>query len=208
MDEAFIIMQIGDATLDGVCDRALVPAIEAAGFVPRRVDRHNEGDLLKSEIVQFIERSRIIVADLTNERPNCYLEIGYAMGLGKKSNLILTAREDHHHSSPNFDPNGAKVNFDLEGYDILFWTPDDLPRFRSELTERINVARRSYVVTHRTISCWMKRTGRVVFRVAPKRVLPVSGGADTWRSRLSSGRGETGLRPSCSTRYRVLTLRG
>ena len=36
----------------------------------------------------------MIVADITNERPNCYLEVGYAMGLGKKANLILTARED------------------------------------------------------------------------------------------------------------------
>lgn len=43
------------------------------------MDRHNEGDLLKCEIVQFIERSQIIVADVTNERPNCYLETGYAM---------------------------------------------------------------------------------------------------------------------------------
>jgi len=29
------------------------------------VDRYNEGDLLKSEIVELIERSQIIVADLT-----------------------------------------------------------------------------------------------------------------------------------------------
>ena len=137
MDEAFIIMQIGDVSLESVCDDAIIPAIEAAGFAPRRVDWHNAGDLLKSEIVQFLERSQILVADLTNERPNCYLEIGYAMGLGKKANLILTAREDHHHSSPNFQPNGPRVHFDLEGYDILFWSPSDLPAFRDELAKRI-----------------------------------------------------------------------
>lgn len=45
--EAFIIMQIGDQDLDYVCDRAIVPALEAAGLEPRRVDRHNTGDLLK-----------------------------------------------------------------------------------------------------------------------------------------------------------------
>jgi hypothetical protein len=137
MDEAFIIMQIGDSELDATCDKAMVPAIEAAGFAARRVDRHNAGDLLKSEIVQFLERSQIIVADLTNERPNCYLEIGYAMGLGKKPNLILTAREDHHHSSRNFRADGPRVHFDLEGYDILFWNPEDLASFREELTNRI-----------------------------------------------------------------------
>jgi hypothetical protein len=144
VDEVFVIMQIGDTQLDAVCDDAIDPAIRDAGFAPRRVDRHNEGDLLKSEIVQFIERSQIIVADVTNERPNCYLEIGYAMGLGKKANLILTAREDHHHSSPNFRRQGPKVHFDLEGYAILFWDPADLAAFRAELTRLIQ--RRAAIV--------------------------------------------------------------
>ena len=144
MDEAFVIMQIEDAQLDVVCDEAIDPAIRDAGLAPRRVDRHNEGDLLKSEIVQFIERSQIIVADITNERPNCYLEIGYTMGLGKKANLVLTAREDHHHGSPNFRQDGPKVHFDLEGYSILFWDPEDLPAFRSELAQLIR--RRAAIV--------------------------------------------------------------
>jgi hypothetical protein len=147
MDEAFVIMQIGNPEMDGVHDVAIAPAISAASLTPRRVDRHNEGDLLKSEIVQFIERSQIIVADLTNERPNCYLEVGYAMGLGKKSNLILTVRSDHHWSSPAFDRDGPRLHFDLEGYDILFWDPDDLETFREELTRRIR--RRLAVVANR-----------------------------------------------------------
>ena len=144
-------MQIGNAQLDAVCDEAIDPAIRDAGFVPRRVDRHNRGDLLKSEIVQFIERSQVIVADITNERPNCYLEIGYAMGLGKQANLILTAREDHHHSSPNFRREGPKIHFDLEGYDILFWSADDLPAFHADLANRIR--RRAAIVRpgHATI---------------------------------------------------------
>jgi hypothetical protein len=144
MDEAFIIMQIGSPELDAVCDNVIMPAIADAGLEARRVDRHNEGDLLKSEIVQFIERSQIIVADLTNERPNCYLEVGYAMGLGKKANLILTCREDHHHSSPNFVHGAANIHFDLEGYDILLWDPADLGVFRSTLTHRIR--RRAAIV--------------------------------------------------------------
>ena len=53
MDNGFIIMQIGDTEMDEVCDAAIAHAIEAAGLAPRRVDRHNEGDLLKSEIVQI-----------------------------------------------------------------------------------------------------------------------------------------------------------
>jgi hypothetical protein len=179
MDEAFIIMQIGDAQMDAVCDEAFAPAIEEAGLVPRRVDRHNEGDLLKSEIVRFLERSQIIVADVTNERPNCYLEIGYAMGLGKKANLILTAREDHFHSHPAFDPRGPKVHFDLEGYDILFWSPEDLPKLREELTQRVR--RRLTTVRRGTVDV----------------ALPA---ADGWSAELRS-RGLTGLEHLGKTGY-------
>lgn len=137
MEEAFIIMQIGDPEMDRICDEVMVPAIRSAGLAPRRVDRDNAGDLLKAEIVSFLERSQIIVADLTNERPNCYLEVGYAMGLGKKPNLILMAREDHHHRSPNYKPDGRRVHFDLEGYDLLLWDPQKLDDLRSELETRI-----------------------------------------------------------------------
>jgi len=165
-------MQIGDEQLDQVCDEAMVPAIESAGFSARRVDRHNAGDLLKSEIVGFIERSQVIVADITNERPNCYLEIGYAMGLGKKANLILTVREDHYHDSPNYDRNGPKIHFDLAGYDILFWDPLDLTNFRVNLAKRI------------------KRRAAMVKDAA--REPPYVPGSSSWRDELRA-HGEAGL---------------
>jgi hypothetical protein len=133
----FVIMQIGNAELDRVYERAIVPAIEDCGLVARRVDRHNQGGLLHSEIVAFIEDSEILVADLTNERPNCYLEIGYALGARRALRLVLTAREDHQADSPNHRPGGPKVHFDLSGYDILFWHPDRLDAFRAELGRRI-----------------------------------------------------------------------
>ncbi len=137
MPQAFIIMQIGNPQLDAVHYEVMVPAVKACDLDPKRVDKHNEGRLLKSEIVDFIESSDIIVADLTNERPNCYLEIGYAMGIDKFRNLILTAREDHHPDSLNYRRDGPKIHFDLSGYDILFWDPNDLPTFRSELESRM-----------------------------------------------------------------------
>jgi hypothetical protein len=137
MSTAFIISQIGNPELDSVCSHAIVPALKACGLDPKRVDKHNKGGLLKSEIIGFIESADIIVADLTNERPNCYLEVGYAMGVDKFRNLILTAREDHNHDSRNHLPGGPKIHFDLIGYDVLFWHPDHLDDFKSELEKRI-----------------------------------------------------------------------
>ena len=137
MEQAFVIMQIGNRALDQVYERAIVPALRACGLEARRVDRHTRGGLLASEIIAFIESSDIIVADLTNERPNCYLEVGYALGAGRSSHVVLTGREDHSPDSPNHSPGGPKIHFDLAGYDILFWSRDDLEGFRDELVKRV-----------------------------------------------------------------------
>jgi len=137
MDEAFVIMQIGNRQLDKLYMSVIVPAIKEAGLRPRRVDKHNKGGLLQSEIIRFIQDASIIIADLTNERPNCYLEIGYVMGLARTSRLILTARVDHKPDRLERKANSPKVHFDLAGHDILFWKADSLPVFRRKLVKRI-----------------------------------------------------------------------
>ena len=137
MAEAFIIMRIGDGALDKVYQDVISPAMVAAGLTPRRVDQHNAGGLLHNEIAAFIERASVIVADLTDERPNCYLEVGYALGLGKSASLILCARQDHQPDGARHVPGGPKVHFDLGGYDVLYWDPDDLARYRHDLEARI-----------------------------------------------------------------------
>lgn len=145
MPQAFLIMHIGNPQLDQLAATAIVPALVACGLDPKRVDKHNEGGLLKAEIIRFIESSEIIIADLTHERPNCYLEIGYVMGVDKFRNLILIVREDHFPESPNFQKGGPKVHFDLVGYDILSWNPERIDAFRIELEKKIR--RRLAIVT-------------------------------------------------------------
>ncbi len=148
MPQGFIIIQIGNDELERVCVQAIVPAITACGLDTKRVDKHNEGGLLKSEIIRFINDSDIIVADLTNERPNVYLEVGYAMGVDKFKNLVLTVREDHFPDSPTYTKGGPRVHFDLAGYDILRWHPDKLPEFQTDLERRIR--RRMLIVSPST----------------------------------------------------------
>lgn len=137
MSQAFVIMQINHPQLDKLYSEAIVPAIKNCSLEPKRVDKHNEGRLLQSEIARFIERADIIVADLTNERPNCYLEVGYAMGLDKFRNLILTVRKDHFLDNKMHKPGGPKVHFDLSAYDILGWEEGNLDEFKNKLQSRI-----------------------------------------------------------------------
>ena len=62
---------------------------------------------IDSKVFEEIEKSGIIIADLSGERPNCYLEVGYALARQRK--LILTAKK------------GVKIHFDISSYKINFW---------------------------------------------------------------------------------------
>ena len=137
MEEAFVIMQIGNPQLDKIWRDVYQPVIRDCGLDPKRVDKHDEGRLLQSEIADFVNRGKIIIADLTNERQNCYLEVGYAYGIGKFNNLILCAREDHHHDSKNYVKGGPKIHFDLSGYGFIWWDEQKIDKFKEELTTKI-----------------------------------------------------------------------
>jgi|GEM_PF-1909920 len=137
-DEAFVIMPIGDVLLDKIWRDVYLSVIQDFKLNPKRIDKHNEGRFLMSEVSGLINRSKLIIADLTNERPNCYLEVGYVLGLEKYNHLILCARENHNHDSPNHQTNGPKVHFDITGYDILFWDENKLDDFKITLAKKIS----------------------------------------------------------------------
>lgn len=137
MKKAFIIMQIGDPSLESIYKDVYKPTIKECGLIPIRVDEHNKGGLIKNAIDKYILESELIIADLTNERPNCYLEVGYTYGLKKDLNLILTAREDHFPSSDNYTPRGPRIHFDLNGYPIIPWEIDEIESFKQKLKKEI-----------------------------------------------------------------------
>lgn len=75
-----------------------------------------------------IQSCGFVIADLTNERPNVYYEIGYARGLDKK--LILTSKH------------GAPVHFDLYGYNRIEWTGSE--NLKEQLTTVVEGFARSF----------------------------------------------------------------
>jgi len=76
-------MQIGNPDLDNMYEEIYRSIAQECGLKIFRVDKDNEGDLIKKTIDKYIEEAEIIIADLTNERPSCYHEVGYAYGLRK-----------------------------------------------------------------------------------------------------------------------------
>ena len=100
---------------------------EALGLDVKRV-KDIVGDYrITDQVVRMINESRLIVADLSYERPNVYFELGYARGLGKR--VITIARD------------GTPIHFDVKDwtyiryFDSRILERDIRKRFEFELAE-------------------------------------------------------------------------
>ncbi|WP_374000293.1 hypothetical protein [Bdellovibrio bacteriovorus] len=144
METCFIISAFGDTNCDKVYEEVYVPICASLNLKPVRLDKVNDGSLVMNQIITNINDSEIIIADLTLARPNCYFEIGYAMGAKRESRVFLTCREDHNSASPNYKAEAHRIHFDVSGYDINFWEIDDLKKLHEQLEEKIKARRTSW----------------------------------------------------------------
>ena len=81
------------------------------------------------EIIRGIGQCAFVVADVTEERPNVYWEVGLANGMEK--DLMLVAKE------------GTKLPFDLNDVPVITW--DSFSEFEEKLAkciERLSPGRR------------------------------------------------------------------
>jgi len=103
----------------------------AADRVGLRAERVKDvvGDYrITEQVMKMIQSARLVVADLSLERPNVYFELGYARGLGKTVVTIMRA--------------GTKVHFDVKDWTYITYIDsrllerDLIKRFEHEvLTE-------------------------------------------------------------------------
>lgn len=125
-EHAFIAMWFSP-TLDPFAE-ALKQAISLAGYDPRVVKDEPHNDYIMNKVLNLINESRFVIADLTSVpeeisedghptkgvRGGVYFEAGYALGKGLP--VILTCREDADAQ--------ARVHFDLAQRNTIFWKQD------------------------------------------------------------------------------------
>lgn len=88
-DLVFLISALS-ADMDSVAG-AVKAAASSVGLTAKRV-KDVPGDYrITDQILNMIGEARLVVADLTHERPNVYFELGYARGLGKR--VVTTLRD-------------------------------------------------------------------------------------------------------------------
>ncbi|HEX8495352.1 MAG TPA: hypothetical protein VF658_21245 [Pyrinomonadaceae bacterium] len=84
------------------------PVVEQCGFdrIDMEVD-DTEHPFINLAVFDDLHYASVVIADVTGERPNCYIELGYA--LGHATRVIVTAEE------------GTKRPFDQDAIPCHFW---------------------------------------------------------------------------------------
>lgn len=87
------------------------PVVDSLGYKLVIVDgrKTSEESIINLEIFTKLHRSNVVIADMTGERPNNFIELGYALGRGHR--VMVTAEE------------GTQNPFDIEPVPTHFWKP-------------------------------------------------------------------------------------
>lgn len=91
MKKCFIVCPIGiegsdtRSRSDKLNRHIITPVCEKCGFEPIRIDEENKNGSLIEDIHKHLQEDELVIADLTENNPNAFYEIGYRAALGKPS---------------------------------------------------------------------------------------------------------------------------
>jgi hypothetical protein len=106
----------------------LAPAINDAGLEHYRVDEDPGTTVLIDAIEAGIRDSEICLADITNDNPNIWYEVGYAIASGKPIVMVCA------------NPRPTGPPFDIRHRQVIFYSPDspsDFKKMGDEITARL-----------------------------------------------------------------------
>ncbi len=88
--------------------QAIKRSCEELGLNAVRVDDFQDSGPITVQVLKGIEDAEFLIFDLSADRPNVYYELGYAHGVGNRSEeIILLAKK------------GSKIHFDISSLRIL-----------------------------------------------------------------------------------------
>ncbi len=125
-EQGFVAMCFADSLAAAYHD-GISPALEDLGYRAHRVDDREYEGRIDDEIRGQIEKSRFVVADLTQHRGGVYYEAGVAHGLGIP--VFFTCHKDDFNDR----------HFDIRQYNTIVWeTPEELKdKLHARIQERL-----------------------------------------------------------------------
>ena len=126
----FVIMPFSNSLNDSYS--AIKDECRKLGLNSVRIDETIGSGFVLRKIFRYIEQAEFIIADLTEERPNVYYELGYAHGVGNEENEILLVAQI-----------GTTLHFDIAPLSIQFYsTTENLRAIISSQLKRMIKATR------------------------------------------------------------------
>ena len=117
-NSCFVIMSFSnDKLLKDYYRFGIKSAIEALGYESVRADEIEHNGRITDKLLEQLENSRFVVADLSEAKPNCYYELGYAHHA--KKDVILTINSS------------STIHFDVKDYNFIVYES------ASELQDRL-----------------------------------------------------------------------
>lgn len=83
MRKCFVICPIGEEgteiriNSDKLLKYIISPVCEACGFIAERVDKQNDANSITQTIIDSLENSDLVIADISGHNPNVFYEMGY-----------------------------------------------------------------------------------------------------------------------------------
>lgn len=129
MSEYCFLIQPFNEVFDKRYRSVFAPAIKATGLTPYRIDEDRSVTVPIEDIEKKIEGAAICLADITENNPNVWYELGYAIASRKLVCLICSSQR------------ADAFPFDIRHRHIIRYTtdsPDDFSQLQNEITERIS----------------------------------------------------------------------
>lgn len=145
MPTCFVIQPFDSGKYDKRYQGIYKPAIEAAGLEPYRVD-NDAGVLVPIDAIEKgIKQSAICLADITEDNPNVWYELGYAFASDRP--VVMVCSDDRP---------GKKYPFDIQHRSIIPYmadAPSDFDKLRDSLTAKLKaISERSEVLDQIAVS--------------------------------------------------------
>jgi len=118
MDACFVIQPFDAGRYDKLYTDVYFPAIELAGYRPYRVDQDPSVSVPIDSIEAGIKSAVVCLADITEDNPNVWYELGFAFASNRP--VVMICAENRQ---------GRKFPFDIQHRSIILYKPDSLSDF-------------------------------------------------------------------------------
>lgn len=122
--KCFIVQKFDGGRYDNLYEQVFKPVIESAGFEPYRVDQDPAASILIESIEKHISDSDACFVEISEDTPNVWFELGYAIAREKPLCLVCSSVR-------------SKFPFDIQHRQIIQYSAQALPSDFATLRKRI-----------------------------------------------------------------------